>query len=186
MALRSTIYKAQVSIADIDHGHYEDLPLTLALHPSETEERLMIRLLAMSLHAHEVQSICNGNGQLAFGAGLSNPDEPDISLRDYTGRHRVWIEVGQPEDKPLMKACQQSDQVVVYCFHHAAEVWWKGLESKVSKLDALQVWRIPATASQTMAKLAARNMQIQALIQDHSVTLSSPTDSVQVELLRWK
>lgn len=186
MALRSTIYKAQVSVADIDHGHYEDMSLTLALHPSETEERMMIRLMAMGLHAHEVQSICQGNGQLTFGAGLSNPDEPDISLKDYTGRYRVWIEVGQPEEKPLLKACQQSDQVVVYCFHHAAEVWWKSLESKVSKLDTLQVWRIPALASQEMAKMATRNMQVQLLVQDQSVTITGSDNSVPIELQRWK
>ena len=109
MALKSTIFKANLSIADIDHGYYADHQLTLARHPSETDERMMVRLLALALQAHELQDTCRGDGQLAFGAGLSDPDDPDVSLTDFTGRKRLWIEVGQPEDKPLSKACSRAD-----------------------------------------------------------------------------
>ena len=108
MALKSTIYKANLSIADIDHSYYEDHQLTLARHPSETDERMMIRLLALAINAYKLQAVCNGDGKLAFGAGLSDPDDPDCSLRDFTGQTRMWIEVGQPEDKPIMKACQKA------------------------------------------------------------------------------
>jgi uncharacterized protein YaeQ len=144
MAIKSTIFKANLQIADIDHGYYADHALTLARHPSETDERMMVRLVALALQAHELQDTCNGDGQLAFGAGLSDPDDPDVSLTDFTGRKRVWIEVGQPEDKPLTKACSKADAVIVYCFNHAAEIWWKGIETKLSRLEKLQVWRIPS------------------------------------------
>ncbi|GAA4426029.1 YaeQ family protein [Acidovorax lacteus] len=186
MALKSTIFKANVQIADIDHGYYADHPLTLARHPSETDERMMVRLAALALQAHQLQALCQGDGTLAFGAGLSDPDDPDVSLTDFTGRKRLWIEVGQPEDKPLAKAASRADAVVVYAFHHAAEVWWKGIETKLTRLDKLQVWRIPAEASQALAQLAERSMQLQATVQEGALTLSSERGSVHLEPLRWK
>lgn len=186
MALKSTIFKANLQIADIDHGYYADHALTLARHPSETDERMMVRLAALALQAHELQDTCQGDGTLAFGAGLSDPEDPDVSLTDFTGRKRLWIEVGQPEDKPLTKACSKSDAVIVYCFHHAAEVWWKGIENKLTRLDKLQVWRLPTDAAQQLATLAERSMQLQATVQEGGLTLSSTRGSVHVEPLRWK
>ena len=186
MALKSTIFKANLQIADIDHGYYADHALTLARHPSETDERMMIRLVALALQAHQLQSLLGGDGVLAFGAGLSNPDDPDLSLRDYTGQTRLWIEVGQPEDKPLIKACGKADQVLLYCFSHSAEIWWRGMESKLSRPQNLQVWRVPTDASQALAALAERSMQLQATVQEGALTLSSEKGSVEVECLRWK
>ena len=186
MALKSTIFKANLQIADIDHSYYADHALTLARHPSETDERMMIRLAALALNAWRLQAECNGDGTLAFGAGLSDPDDPDIWLRDFTGRTRVWIEVGQPEDKPLTKACSKADSVIVYCFNHASEVWWKGIESKLTRLEKLQVWRIPTEASQAMAAMAERSMQLQATVQEGALTLSSNLGSVHLEPVRWK
>ena len=104
MAIKSTIYKADLAIADIDHGYYNDLSMTLARHPSETDERMMIRLVALALQAWKLQEVCNNDGTLTFGAGLSNTDEPDVWLYDYTNQTRLWVEVGQPEDRPLAKA----------------------------------------------------------------------------------
>ena len=186
MALKSTIFKADVQLADIDHGCYTDLQLTLARHPSETDERMMVRLVALALHAHELQDTCNGDGTLAFGAGLSDPDDPDASLTDFTGRTRLWIEVGQPEDKPLAKACSKADQVILYPFASQAEVWWRGIQGKLSRLDKLQVWRIPALDAQALTQLAERSMQLQATLQEGVLTLSSTRGSVSVEPLRWK
>ena len=186
MAIKSTIFKANLQIADIDHSYYADHALTLARHPSETDERMMVRLAALALHAHALQDTCNGDGTLAFGAGLSDPNDPDASLTDFTGRKRLWIEVGQPEDKPLNKAYSQADAVIVYAFHHAAEVWWKGIENKLSRMDRLQVWRIPADAAQELAQLAERSMQLQATVQEGVLTLGSTRASVQVEPIRWK
>lgn len=186
MALKSTIFKVNLQIADIDHSYYADHALTLARHPSETDERMMIRLAAMALHAHDLQDICNGDGTLAFGAGLSDPEDPDVSLTDFTGQRRLCIEVGQPEDKALAKACQKADQVVVYCFNHAAEVWWKGIATKLTRLDRLQVWRVPTEGSQGLAKLAQRSMQLRATIQEGVLTLDDEKNSVNIEPVRWK
>ena len=186
MAIKSTIFKAHVSIADIDHGYYADHPLTLARHPSETDERMMVRLAALALQAHQLQDLCRGDGTLAFGAGLSSPDDPDVSLTDFTGARRLWIEVGQPEDKPLAKACSKADAVVVYPFGHAAEVWWRGIEGKLARLARLQVWRLPHQGVLELAQLAERSMQLQATIQEGALTFSSERGSAHLEPLRWK
>ena len=186
MALKSTIYKAFVQIADIDHGYYADLSLTLARHPSETDERMMVRLVALAAQAHELQTTCQGDGTLAFGAGLSDPDDPDASLTDFTGRKRVWIEVGQPDDKPLVKACSKADAVVVYAYGPAAEVWWKGIASKLERLDKLSVWRLPHESVSALKQLAERNMQLQATVQEGEITLSSSLGSVHLVPVQWQ
>jgi uncharacterized protein YaeQ len=186
LALKSTIFKANLSIADIDHAYYADHTLTLARHPSETDERMMIRLAALAFNAHKVQTDCGGDATLAFGAGLSNPDDPDVSLRDFTGQTRLWIEVGQPEDKPIAKACSKADQVCVYCFHHAAEVWWRAIENKLTRLNNLNVFRVPSQASQALAALAQRSMQLQATVQEGALMLSDGSSTVDLEPLRWK
>ena len=186
MALKSTIFKASVQLADIDHAHYADHALTLARHPSETDERMMVRLAALALNAHALQTVCNGDGTLAFGAGLSDPDHPDVSLTDYTGRKRLWIEVGQPEDKPLAKACSQADAVAVYAFAASADIWWRGMERKLARLDRLSVWRLQAADTQALATLAERSMQLQATVMDGVLTLASDKGSVSLEPERWK
>jgi len=186
MALKSTVFRAHLQIADIDHNYYADHTLTLARHPSETDERMMVRLAALALHAHTLQSVCHGDGTLAFGAGLSDPDEPDVWLRDFTGQTRLWIEVGQPEEKPLLKACGKADAVVLYCFSHAAEIWWKGIENKLSRPRNLSVFRIPTDASQALQGLAQRSMQLQATVQDGSLMLSDDKSSVEIMPVRWK
>jgi uncharacterized protein YaeQ len=186
MALKSTIFKAHLQIADIDHGYYADHALTLARHPSETDDRMMVRLVALALQAHELQDSCNGDGTLAFGAGLSDPDDPDVSLTDFTGRKRIWIEVGQPDDKPLAKACSKADAVFVYAFGSAADVWWRGIETKLTRLDKLQAWRLPTEAAPALAALAERSMQLQATIQEGAITMSSNLGSVSIEPIRWK
>jgi uncharacterized protein YaeQ len=186
MATKSTIFKASLQIADIDHSYYADHALTLARHPSETDERMMVRLAALALQAYKLQAVCGGDGTLAFGAGLSNPDEPDVWLRDFTGHTRLWIEVGQPEDKPLIKACGKADQVVLYCFHHAAEVWWRGVQSKLARAQNLSVLRIPTAAAQALIPLAMRSMQLQATIQEDTLVLGDSEHSVTIEPQRWK
>ena len=186
MAIKSTIFKANLQIADIDHSYYADHALTLARHPSETDERMMVRLAALALNAHLLQDLCNGDATLAFGAGLSDPDDPDASLTDFTGRKRVWIEVGQPEDKPLTRACSKADVVKVYAFGHAADIWWRGIETKLTRLARLEVWRFPSGQAQELATLAERSMQLQATVQEGAITLSSQRGSVHMEPLRWK
>ena len=186
MALKSTVFRAHLQIADIDNSYYADHTLTLARHPSETDERMMVRLVALALQAHKLQSVCNGDATLAFGAGLSDPDEPDAWLRDFTGQTRLWIEVGQPEEKPLLKACGKADEVVLYCFSHAAEIWWRDIENKLSRPRNLSVYRLPAVQSQALVALAQRSMQLQATVQEGALTLSDDQHSVTLEPLRWK
>ncbi|PKO40074.1 MAG: hypothetical protein CVU30_17445 [Betaproteobacteria bacterium HGW-Betaproteobacteria-3] len=186
MAIKSTIFKVNLAVADIDHGYYADHALTLARHPSETDDRMMVRLAALALNAHQLQTVCQGDGTLAFGAGLSDPDDPDVLLTDFTGAKRLWIEVGQPEDKPLAKACSKADAVVLYAFSHAAEVWWRGIETKLTRLNRLQVWRVPFESAQSLGALAQRSMQLQATVHDSVLTLSDDRQSVTVEPVRWK
>ena len=186
MALKSTVYKANLSIADNDHNYYADHNLTLARHPSETDDRMMIRLVALAINAWQLQDLCNGDGTLGFGVGLSDPDDPDVHITDFTGAKRLWIEVGQPEEKPITKACNKSDHVIVYPFNHAANVWWKGLEGKVGRQSKLQVHFIPSEVAQELGNLAERSMQLQATIQEGQLTLSSDKGTVFVEPERWK
>jgi uncharacterized protein YaeQ len=186
MALKSTVFKANLQIADIDHGYYADHALTLARHPSETDERMMVRLCALALQAHQLQSLCQGDGTLAFGAGLSDPDEPDVWLRDFTGRTRLWVEVGQPDDKPLLKACGRADQVVLYCFGSTAEIWWRGIESRLTRPQNLSVMRLPSASAQALVPMAQRSMQLQATIQEGVLMLGDGALTVDVEPSRWK
>ena len=115
MALKATIFKAALQIADMDRGYYAEHPLTIARHPSETDERMMLRVLAFALHA--------GPG-LAFGRGLSTDDEPDLWQRDLTGAIRLWIDVGLPDEKLVRRACGRADEVVVYAYGRGADLWW--------------------------------------------------------------
>ena len=186
MALKSTIFKANLQVADIDHAYYVDHPLTLARHPSETDERMMVRLVALALQAYKLQSVCAGDGTLSFGEGMSDPDEPDAWLRDFTGRTRLWIAVGQPEDKPLIKACGKADEVVLYSFSSSAEVWWKGIQTKLSRPQNLSVFRVPAAASQSLIPMAQRSMQLQATIQEGVLMLGDGSATVDIEPVRWK
>jgi uncharacterized protein YaeQ len=186
VALKSTIFKAQVAVADIDHAYYADHALTIARHPSETDERMMIRLVALALNAHKLQDVCGGDGTLTFGAGLSSPDEPDVILRDFTGRARCWMEVGQPEDRPIAKACGQSDEVIVYAFSSAANIWWRGIEGKLVRISNLSVWRIPADQSQALVQMARRTMQLQATVQEGALMIGDGAHSVDIEPLRLK
>ncbi|UFS56918.1 YaeQ family protein [Comamonadaceae bacterium M7527] len=186
MAIKSTIFKANVQIADVDHGYYADHALTLARHPSENDERMMVRLVALALNAHQLKDTCNGDATLGFGAGLSDPEEPDVQLVDFTGRKRLWMEVGQPEDKPLSKACSKADSVLLYAFSSSADIWWNGIKNKLSRLDKLQVWRLPTEQSQALVSLAQRSMQLQATIQESTLTLSSDQGLVTIEPILWK
>jgi uncharacterized protein YaeQ len=186
MAIKSTIFKAALHMADIDHGHYAEHTVTLARHPSETDERMMVRLVALALNAHTVQSICQGNGAITFGQGMSNPDDPDVVLTDYTGRKRLWIEVGQPEEKPVVRAASQTDALRIYAYGPSADLWWKAIEPRLARIDKLQVWRLPSEQAQALSPLAERSMQLHATVQEGELTLSSERGSVALTLTQWK
>ena len=177
MALKSTIYKAQLQIADMDRSVYADHQLTLALHPSETEERLLVRLLAFALNV----PANNDRGDLVFAKGLSDTDEPDLWQPDLTGALVQWIEVGQPDERRLARACGRSETVTLYAYGSAAAIWWATLENKVSRLNGLAVWQIPAEQSQALAALAQRGMQWQITVQDGTIWVSDGQQSVEIQ-----
>ncbi|MDE2369559.1 MAG: YaeQ family protein [Burkholderiales bacterium] len=180
MALKSTIYKATLQIADMDRAHYTTQSLTLARHPSETDERLMMRLLAWSLQMPADEN----DGALLFGRGISDTDEPDLWHHSLDGRLRHWVEVGQPDDRRLVKASGRADRVTVYVYAAAAPIWWAAIKGKVARLANLEVWQVPAPQSQALAALAARSMQIQVAIQDAQLWVGNGEDSVEIHPLR--
>jgi len=186
VTLKATIFKTQLQIADIDHGCYTDHLLTLARHPSETDERMMVRLVALALNAHQVQGLCGGDATIGFGAGLSDPDDPDVALTDFTGRKRLWIEVGQPDEKPLARACSKADAVIVYAYAPAAEIWWRASTGRLARLERLQVWRLAAQHTQALAALAERSMKLSATVQDGAITIAGAGGAVHLEPQRWK
>ena len=172
MALKATIYKAEIQVADMDRGHYADYALTLARHPSETDERMMVRLLAFALHA---------DAALAFGKGLCVDDEPDLWQRDLTGAIERWIDVGQPDEKWIRKACGRAAEVVVLSYGRAADVWWNGAREKLARQHNLAVLKLAPETAPQLARLTARSMRLQFTIQDGHVFVTDGRDTVAVE-----
>lgn len=173
MALKATIYKADLQVADMDRHYYADHALTLACHPSETEERMMVRVLLYALYAQE---------GIALTKGLFDVDEPDIWVKDLTGAIKLWIDIGQPDESRVRKACGRADQVVLVCHAGSCPVWWKQNAGKLARLKNLTVLRLPPETSQALASLTERTMQLQCLVQDGAVSLSSAAASVAIEL----
>ena len=172
MALKSTIFKAELQLADLDRAHFGDYSLTLARHPSETDQRMMIRLLAFALYASD---------SLAFGRGLSAEDEADLADTDLTGCIERWIDVGLPDERNIRRACGRARQVVVLAYGgRQAEIWWQQAADKLAGQKNLTVLALSPDESQALAGLAERNMRLQCTIQDGTIWLGS--DSKQVEL----
>jgi uncharacterized protein YaeQ len=173
MALKATIYKADLQVADMDRHYYAGHALTIARHPSETDERMMVRVLMYALNAQE---------GIAFTKGLFDVDEPEVWVKDLTGEIKLWIDTGQPDETRLRKACNRADQVIAVCFSSSCEVWWKLIESKLTRLNNLTVLQLPAATSQALAALAARTMQLQCIVQDGGIWINTDGTSVPVEL----
>lgn len=172
MALKATIFKASIQVSDIDRSYYQSHSLTLARHPSETDERMMVRLLAFARHANDALTFCKG---------LSDQDEPDLWQKDLTGAIDLWIEVGQPDERRLLKACGRAKQVCVYSYGKSADVWWDQVGRKLMRTKNLTVIRLPAESTQALAKLAQRSMQLQCMIQDGQLMWTGEQDVVQIE-----
>lgn len=178
MALKATVFKADLSVADIDRSVYADHALTLARHPSETDERLMVRLLAFALHADE---------RLAFGRGLSAEDEPDLALRDLSGEIVEWIDVGLPDEREVRKACGRARSVFVYAYGgRAAALWWTKAAATLERQPTLTVREIPGEASAALSALAARTMTLQVTIQDGHAIVSGGEHVVALDLVTLK
>lgn len=178
MALRATIYKADLHVADSDRHYYGSHACIVARHPSETDERMMVRLLAFALNADE---------GLTFTKGLSDTDEPDLWRKDLTGAIELWIEVGQPEERRILKACGRADQVVIYCYGgHASEVWWNGIRNKLERTRNLRVISLPPAATQDLGRLAARTMDLHFNMQDGEVFVTTEDGNVAVTPVVWR
>lgn len=174
MAQNATVFKAELQVSDMDRHYYASHSLTLARHPSETDERLMVRVLAFALNAHE---------DLGFGKGLSSDDEPDLWQKDLTGAVETWIEVGQPDEKRVRRACGLSRRVLLYPYSgHSAEIWWEQNRRAFEKLDKVGVVNIPAETAATLGRLARRTMQLQCSIQDGEVWLTDNEGALHVGL----
>ena len=180
MSLKATIYKATVQLSDIDRGVYSDHAVTIARHPSETDERLLIRLLAFVLNA----PADNDRGALDFAKDMWDPDEPSLWQKDYTGHIVHWIEVGQPDEKRLLRAAARVGRVSVYSFSASARIWWQGLEAKLARLRNLTAWQIPADQSQALAALAQRTMDLQVTVQDGAIWVGDGERSIEVAPVR--
>lgn len=175
MALKATIYKADLQITDMDRHVYGEHALTIARHPSETDERMMARVLAYALYAEE---------GIAFTKGLFDVDEPEVWVKNLVGEITLWIDLGQPDDARIRRACSRADQVVVLCYGSGCEVWWKQIASKLTRFTNLTVLQLPAATSQALAALAERSMRLQCMVQDGEIWLNSETESVPVALTR--
>jgi uncharacterized protein YaeQ len=175
MALKATIHKAEIIISDMDRGYYHTHALTLAQHPSETLERLMLRIVVFAIHATE---------QLTFTRGLSAVDEPDIWQKSDTGEIDLWIDLGEPDERRLRQACGRAREVWIYSYGRGSDIWWQGMQNKVTRLKNLRVLRIAPTTLVELAKLHQRYMQLQATVQDNQLWLSSGDQCVLVEAER--
>lgn len=172
MALRATVSKLQLEVSDIDRGHYASYALTVAKHPSETDERVLIRVVAFALNAHE---------HLTFAGDLSTAEEPALWRKDLTGAIEQWIEIGQPDARVLRKASSRSRMVTLYAYGRGADVWWSRTRGDLARFDSLSVFQLEP--DQDLGVLIERNMALHALIQDGRVSLSSDRAHVDVTVV---
>lgn len=172
MALNATIYKVELSISDMDRHYYATHALTLARHPSETEERLMVRLLAFALYADE---------RLEFGKGVSDEDEPALWRKAYTDEIELWIELGQPDESRIRKACGRAKQVVVLTYGgRSADLWWTKAATPLARCSNLTVLDIDEATVRALVALCSRGMRLQVLIQDGELQLINGDDTLAI------
>lgn len=178
MAQNATIYKVELSVSDMDRDYYETHKLTVAKHPSETDERLMVRIVAFALNAHE---------HLEMTKGLSTDDEPDIWQKSLSGELDVWVSLGLPSEKVMRQSCGKADKVIVYPYGgKPAEIWWDKIKNSTSRFDNLQVINFSETDTAALANLASRAMKLQINIQDGDVMVSVDNSVVYVTPVKWK
>lgn len=177
MAMKSTIFKIELQLSDLDRHYYQTHLLTIARHPSETDQRMMARVMAFAFHADET---------LEFGKGLSADDEPGLWRKDLTGAIEQWIEVGLPDEKRLRKACGRSREVLVYAYGgRTAELWWEQNRSAIDKLDKVTVLALPAAAMDTLITWVSRTMHLTATLQEGELWLVVGDQSLHLTPLRW-
>lgn len=172
MAIKATIFKVNLQISDIDRAYYKDLALTIAQHPSETDERTMVRLLAFALHASE---------GLKFTEGISAEDEPDIWRKNLSGEIEIWIDVGLPDERRIRKACNRAKQVYVYAYGgRTVQTWWQPVAEKLTRHENLKVIVLPQAATRLLEKLARKTMSLQCTAQDGQIWIGDSENNVFV------
>ena len=178
MAQKSTIYKVDLSVSDMDRHYYETHKLTVAKHPSETDERMMVRILAFALNAHE---------HLEMTKGISTDDEPDIWQKSLSNELELWVALGLPSEKVVRQSCGKADQVIVYAYGgRTADMWWDKIKNSTTRFDNLQVINLTEADTGALAKLASRAMKLQVNIQDGDIMISADDDIVYVTPVKWK
>lgn len=178
MALKSTIFKAELAISDMDRNYYANHHLTIARHPSETDARMMLRIALFALHADE---------QLIFGKGLSSDDEPDLWLKSLSDEVELWVDLGQPDEKRIRKACGRAKAVYIYSYAtRSAVVWWQQVQNKLIRFENLTVSHIAEESVTALGEMAAKTMRLQCSIQDGVLWVSDDRASVEVAIEPWK
>jgi len=173
MALKATVFKVQLQIADIDRGYYQDHTLTLAQHPSENNERMMVRLLAFMINARE---------HLTFSKGLSVEDEPELCEKSLCGEIELWIAFGQSDEKWLRKASGRAKQVQLFTYAgRSAEIWWQQNQQALERYRNLTIWNIPEESVTALGEMVARKMSLQCNISEGQIWLSDATSSIMIE-----
>ncbi|MDT2040392.1 MAG: YaeQ family protein [Planktomarina sp.] len=178
MAQKATIYKVELSVSDMDRNYYETHNLTVAKHPSETDERLMLRIIAFALNAHE---------KLEFSKGISTDDEPDIWQKSLSGELELWVALGLPSEKIIRQSCGKANEVIIYCYGgRTAEIWWEKIKNSTTRFNNLQVISFSEKDTSELAKQASRSMKLHVSIQDGDVMVSIDESIVYVTPVKWK
>jgi uncharacterized protein YaeQ len=177
MAQNATIYKVELSVSDMDRHYYETHKLTVAKHPSETDERLMVRLLAFAFNAHE---------HLELTKGLSTDDEPDIWQKSLSGELDLWIALGQPSEKIIRQSSNKSKSVILYTYGRSADIWWDKNKGSTTRFDNLAVYNITDEDTRALAQQAGRSMKINATIQDGEAMLTINDTLLTIAPTVWK
>ena len=178
MAQNATIYKVDLNVADMDRHHYDTYKLTVAKHPSETDERLMVRLLAFALNAHE---------QLEMTKGISTDDEPDIWQKSLSGELQLWIALGLPSEKIIRQSCAKSGDVIIYAYGgRPADIWWDKIKNSTTRFGNLRVVNLDAEDTTALAALVNRAMKVQVTIQDSDVMINIGETAIYLRQTIWK
>lgn len=174
MAIKSSIYKAKLNVTDMDRHVYQEFPLTVACHPSETEARMMLRVVAFALHAHE---------RLEFGRGISTDNEPDLWQKSLTDDIELWVDLGTPDESRIRKACGRANRVVLYVYgDRSVPIWWSKQATVLARFSNLRVVQISDQSLQTLSAFASPNMSLQSVMEDEQVVFSSTDHEAMAEV----
>lgn len=178
MAIKSTVFKVDLQITDLDRDYYQGHHLTVARHPSETNERMLMRIIAFALHASD---------DLVFTKGISSDDEPDIWEKNLTGEIVLWIDLGQPDEKRIRQACGKSKSVIIYTYNQrSSTIWWPQIKNKLERFKNLTVVNLSVSDEDGLDTMVDRTIELQCTVQDSHIWLSSSNSTVQIETENWK